>query len=87
MTTGTPPSQLSAAAPTLVVGGVGSVLIALLLGLAGSLRRTSQRFEALEALGPYTLLKEIGGGGMGRVFEARHSLLRRRPSQYPVGYF
>ncbi len=78
VTSGTPPSQLSAAAPTLAIGGVGSVLIALLVGLAGSLRRSSQRFQALEALGPYTLLKEIGGGGMGRVFEARHSLLRRR---------
>jgi CHASE1-domain containing sensor protein len=72
------PSLLSAVAPSLAVGGVGSVLLALLVGLAGALKKSRQRFQALELLGPYTLLGEIGGGGMGRVFEARHSLLRRR---------
>ena len=72
------PSWFAAMAPGLVVGGVGSVLIALLVGLAGSLKKSRQRFRALEALGPYRLLGEIGAGGMGRVFEARHSLLRRR---------
>jgi len=78
VTSGSPPSGLAAAAPGLLVGGLGSLLVALLVGLVGSLRKSGQRFQALEALGPYTLLKEIGGGGMGRVFEARHSLLRRR---------
>lgn len=78
VTSGPAPPQLATAAPSLVVGSVGSVLVALLVGLVGSLRKSGQRFQALEALGPYTLLKEIGGGGMGRVFEARHSLLRRR---------
>jgi CHASE1-domain containing sensor protein len=72
------PPLLSAAAPSLVVGGIGSVLLALLVGLAGALKKSRQSFRALELLGPYTLLGEIGGGGMGRVFEARHSLLRRR---------
>jgi CHASE1-domain containing sensor protein len=72
------PARLAAAAPSLVVGGVGSVLFALLVGLAGALKKSHQSFRALELLGPYTLLGEIGGGGMGRVFEARHSLLRRR---------
>jgi CHASE1-domain containing sensor protein len=72
------PPRLAAAAPGLVVGGVGSVLVAGLLALSGSLRASRRRFEALEALGPYTLLREIGVGGMGRVFEAQHSLLRRR---------
>jgi CHASE1-domain containing sensor protein len=72
------PPSLAAAAPSLLVGSVGSLLVALLVALAGSLRRSRQRFQALEALGPYELLREIGGGGMGRVFEARHSLLRRR---------
>jgi len=72
------PPLLARMAPSLGVGGVGSVLLALLVGLAGSLKKSRQRFSALEALGPYTLLGEIGGGGMGRVFEARHSLLRRR---------
>lgn len=78
VTSAAPPARLAAAVPSLLVGGTGSVLIALLVGLVGSLRSSRQRFQALEALGPYTLLREIGGGGMGRVFEARHSLLRRR---------
>ena len=69
---------ISAAAPSLVVGSIGSVLLALLVGLASALKKSRQSFRALELLGPYTLLGEIGGGGMGRVFEARHSLLRRR---------
>jgi CHASE1-domain containing sensor protein len=78
LTSRSAPPRLVAAAPGLVVGGVGSLLVAGLLGLAGSLRATRRRFHALEALGPYTLLREIGEGGMGKVFEARHSLLRRR---------
>jgi serine/threonine-protein kinase len=72
------PPRLAAVAPTLVAGGLGSVLIALLVALAGSLRASRKSFALLSALGPYTLLREIGGGGMGRVFEAQHSLLRRR---------
>ena len=72
------PPALASAVPSLVVGSIGSLLVALLVGLTGSLRKSRQRFEALTALGPYTLLREIDGGGMGRVFEARHSLLRRR---------
>jgi CHASE1-domain containing sensor protein len=72
------PPAFAAAVPSLAVGSIGSLLVALLVGLAGSLRKSRQRFEALTALGPYTLLREVGGGGMGRVFEARHSLLRRR---------
>jgi CHASE1-domain containing sensor protein len=72
------PPMLAVALPSVVIGSLGSVLVALLLALAGSLRKSRERFEALEALGPYTLLRELAGGGMGRVFEARHSLLRRR---------
>jgi len=72
------PPLLDAAAPALAAGGIGSLLVAMLMALAVSLRRSRERFEALEALGPYTLLRELAGGGMGRVFEARHSLLRRR---------
>jgi serine/threonine-protein kinase len=61
-----------------LVGFVGSVLFAALVALWTSLRKSRQRFQALQELGPYTLGREIGGGGMGRVFEARHNLLRRR---------
>ncbi|HEY6081688.1 MAG TPA: protein kinase [Polyangiaceae bacterium] len=74
----TPPPLLSAAVPSLIIGGAGSLLAAFLVGMGQMLRRSRQRFRTLEALGPYTLEREIGGGGMGRVFEARHRLLRRR---------
>jgi CHASE1-domain containing sensor protein len=72
------PSFLECAGSYLAVGGVGTLLLSVLVGLSSSLRRSRQRSRALEALGPYTLLREIGGGGMGRVYEARHQLLRRR---------
>jgi len=72
------PPWFDAAVAPLAAGTVGSLLVAMLIALAGSLRKSRERSEALEALGPYTLLRELGGGGMGRVFEARHSLLRRR---------
>jgi CHASE1-domain containing sensor protein len=72
------PAALASAGPSLFVGSIGSVLVAALVALAGSLRRSRQRFVAMQALGPYTLVREIGGGGMGRVFEAQHELLRRR---------
>jgi serine/threonine-protein kinase len=72
------PSALAGTTNSLILGGIGSVLVALMVALWVTLDRSRKRFQALEALGPYTLLREIGSGGMGRVFEARHSLLRRR---------
>lgn len=72
------PSFFASSGPSLALGAVGTLLVAVLVGLSGSLRKSRQRFHALQALGPYTLLREIGGGGMGRVFEAQHRLLRRR---------
>ena len=72
------PPLLRSGATSLLAGGLGTVLLAGLVALAASLRRSRRRFQAVQALGPYTLLREIGGGGMGRVFEAQHKLLRRR---------
>jgi eukaryotic-like serine/threonine-protein kinase len=72
------PPALPSATPSLLIGAAGSVLLTLLAAFWVSLRKSRQRFQALEALGPYTLLREVGRGGMGRVFEARHRLLRRR---------
>jgi serine/threonine protein kinase len=42
--------------------------------LSGKTRRAANETQ----LGPYTLQRKLGQGGMGVVFEARHSLLRRR---------
>lgn len=72
------PPRLLAATPSLLMGAFGSVLGAALLGVTTSLRASRRRTRALEELGPYTLLREVGSGGMGRVFEGQHRLLRRR---------
>lgn len=73
-----PPETLAAAAPSLLTGLIGSALASLLAGLFITLRRSRQRLHALQAIGPYAIVREVGGGGMGRVFEARHRLLRRK---------
>ncbi len=40
-------------------------------------QRLERQFDASRPLGNYTLLKKLGEGGMGAVYLARHSLLRR----------
>jgi hypothetical protein len=57
------------------------VLMALaLIALGGSSRmyaRAKTQIAHAKQLGQYTLVRELGRGGMGTVYEARHSLLRR----------
>jgi len=59
---------------------VSALLLATLAGLivfSVIVRRLGNRIEAIKQLGQYTLEKKIGEGGMGKVYLARHALLRR----------
>ncbi|HEX5658796.1 MAG TPA: serine/threonine-protein kinase [Polyangiales bacterium] len=57
------------------------VMIAFALIAVGGATRMYQRgrrhIAVAEQLGQYTLVKEVGRGGMGVVYEARHAFLRR----------
>jgi hypothetical protein len=63
----------------------GSVALAGLLGLAWAWRSASQRQMRgpVPVLGAYELLEPLASGGMGTVYRARHSLLKR-PSAIKV---
>ena len=58
----------------------GVLLLAALTGIiifSVIVRRLGRRIETMQQLGQYTLEEKIGEGGMGKVYLARHALLRR----------
>ena len=59
---------------------LAAVIGLLILGMAGyalMLRRSQRRFAQASRMGRYQIEEKIGEGGMGKVFLARHALLRR----------
>lgn len=60
-------------------GLFGLVIISCLWFLysASSIKRLQNKIDSIEQLGQYSLIKKIGEGGMGKVYQARHALLKR----------
>ncbi len=64
-----------------ITAGVGlffSAVAALFAHARASAKALRRRVDALARTGEYVLLRELGSGGMGTVFEAKHKTLRRR---------
>ena len=59
--------------------GVGlSLFLAVALGALAESRRFRREIRQMKRLGQYEVVRLVATGGMGRVYEARHELLKRR---------
>jgi serine/threonine-protein kinase len=63
--------------PLLASGFVISALLSLTLSASRRIYRLTHEVRAARRLGQYTLVEKIGEGGMGVVYRAQHSMLRR----------
>jgi len=77
----TPAEGTITAGPMPAIVATCAVLLAILTTLAMLLAQNARRFRAAmrssRELGPYRLIRRIGQGGMGTVYQAEHALLRR----------
>jgi hypothetical protein len=64
-------TSFAALGGALLVGATGLLIYSMVVG------RLQRRFDKARRLGRYELLEKIGEGGMGKVYRAKHTLLRR----------